>query len=55
MDLQASCQKNEGELAAIITVDGAWIDTSKRKLISPPENIAKMFLDIHKAEEFEWI
>ena len=48
-------RKNEGELAAVITVDGAWIDTSKRKLTAPPENIATMFLDIHKAEEFEWL
>lgn len=46
--------KNEGELCAVLTVDGAWIDTSKRKLTSPPAHIAAMFLDIHKADEFEW-
>lgn len=30
-------------LAAVINVDGAWIDTKKRKLASPPQAIIDIF------------
>ncbi len=35
--------KNETVLAAIITVDGAWLDTIKRKLTIPPTNFKVVF------------
>ena len=35
-------------LAAEIEVDGAWIDTVKRKLASPPEAIASLFQKINQ-------
>ena len=47
--------KNEDKLSAIITVDGAWIDTEKRKLATPPELFRQGFELIPKTENFEWI
>lgn len=42
------------ELCAIINVDGAFIDTIKRKLTAPPQ-IAKEMVDaMPKTEDFEW-
>ena len=35
--------KNDTVLAAIITVDGAWLDTVKRKLTIPPEHFLQIF------------
>lgn len=44
--------KNGDTLAAIVTVDGAWMDTIKRKLVAPPEIFQKVFDMIPKAESF---
>ena len=46
--------KNGEILSAILTVDGAWMDTSKRKLASPPEQIIQVFENLPKPAEFEW-
>lgn len=41
---------------AIITVDGAWIDTIKRKLIDPvPTIITDVMNAFDKADDFEWV
>jgi acyl-CoA thioester hydrolase len=42
--------KNGDTLAAIITVDGAWMDTIKRKIAAPPEEFKKAFESLPKAE-----
>jgi acyl-CoA thioester hydrolase len=47
--------KNEDTLAAIITMDGAWIDIGKRKLTVPPTEAQKAFNSMPKSELFEWI
>ena len=44
--------KNGDTLAAVVTVDGAWMDTVKRKLAIPPESFQKVFAVIPKAEHF---
>ena len=44
--------KNNDTLAAIVTVDGAWIDTEKRKLAIPPERFQKAFAEMPKAENY---
>lgn len=45
--------RQDGVKAAIINVDGAWIDLEKRKLGSLPENLAKAFLSrIPKSTDF---
>ncbi|PWU04242.1 MAG: thioesterase [Bacteroidetes bacterium] len=46
---------NGDTLAAIITIDGAWMDTHKRKLAVPPDSFGTSFDLIPKSEDFEWI
>lgn len=48
--------KKEGNiLAAVITVEGAWIDTQIRKLTKPPELFRKAFEQLPRTEKFEYI
>lgn len=44
---------NEGELAALITVDGAWMDTKLRKVAPPPPIFATAFEAIPKTGAFK--
>lgn len=46
--------KGDGQLAAQLTVDGAWINMVLRKLATPPEKVAEVFDKMPKAEGFEW-
>ena len=47
--------KNEDTLSAIINIDGAWIDTSVRKLALPPESFKEAFGKLPRSEDFEWV
>ena len=48
--------KNGDTLSAILTVDGAWLDTQKRKLAVPvPAVVGEVFGQMPKAKDFEWI
>ena len=47
--------KNGDTLAAIINLDGAWMDTVKRKLTIPPGSVRKLFENAPRAEGFEVI
>ena len=47
--------KNREILAAVITVDGAWINTALRKLATPPGRLVELFLEMPKSEDFEWV
>lgn len=38
--------------AAIVTVEGAWMDVVIRKLASLPEEYARVYKDLPKAEDF---
>jgi acyl-CoA thioester hydrolase len=53
--IQHQLIKNEEILSAVLTVDGAWIDSIKRKLTTPPEEVFKTFESMPKAENFTWI
>jgi acyl-CoA thioester hydrolase len=44
--------KNGDLLAAVVTVDGAWMDTKQRKLTAPPESFQKIFTTMPQAENF---
>ncbi len=44
-----------GEHAATLLLDGAWIDTRLRKLTVPPDIARASFEHMPKAENFEWI
>ena len=46
--------KNSDVLAAIITVDGAWINTAIRKLATPPARLIELFQEMPRSEDFEW-
>ena len=43
------------ELAATLVMDGAWIDTLKRKLTVPPQLAYETFESMPRTENFEWI
>ena len=47
--------KNGDILAAIINLDGAWMDTGKRKLAAPPESLQHLFENAPKADDFFWM
>ncbi|MBE7173769.1 MAG: thioesterase family protein [Williamsia sp.] len=47
--------KNRDVVAAIITLDGAWLDTRKRKLTIPPAEVHETFGNMPRDKEFEWI
>jgi acyl-CoA thioester hydrolase len=53
--IQHTLTKNDSTKCAIITVDGAWLDTRKRSLTTPPELIYQVFDSMPKAELFEWL
>jgi acyl-CoA thioester hydrolase len=45
--------KKDGTVAAILNLDGAWIDIQKRKLTSPGEFIQKIFRAFPKSADFQ--
>ena len=47
--------RKDGVLAAEIRVYGAWIDTEKRKLTTPPKVLADIFKDLERTEDFQEI
>jgi acyl-CoA thioester hydrolase len=44
--------KGEGNIAAVLTLEGAWIDTARRKLTAPPSAGINAFSAIPKAAGF---
>ena len=46
--------KNGDEIAALVTVDGAWMDVVQRKLTIPPATVKHVFDKMPKAEQFIW-
>jgi acyl-CoA thioester hydrolase len=53
--IQHQVVKNDDTIAAIITVDGAWMDIVKRKLASPPGQVLETFSQMPVAQDFQWI
>lgn len=47
--------KADGTLAAILNLDGAWIDLNKRKLAIPNEFVKNIFQAFPKAQDFQLI
>lgn len=47
--------KNGNTLSAIITIDGAWINTALRKLAVPPESFKQAFEQMPRTENFEYL
>ena len=44
--------KNKDTLAAVVTVDGAWMDVVKRKLVAPPDLFQTIFKQFPRSENF---
>ncbi len=47
--------KEDGTLAAILNIDGAWMDLVKRKLAVPNELVQNIFSAFPKSEDYELI
>jgi len=47
--------KNGNILAATMNIDGAWMDTQKRKLAAPPAIVAGIFEAMPRTENFQFI
>jgi len=52
--IQHRILKNNEEVAAILTVEGAWIDVLKRKLTAPPDTVKHVFDKMPRSEQFMW-
>ena len=48
-------RKNGDTVSAIVTVDGAWINTIQRKLTLPPPIVVKVFSHMPVDENFQWL
>jgi len=47
--------KENGQKAAEIIVDGAWLDLDKRKLGTPPDQMQKVIHRFPRTDNFEWM
>jgi acyl-CoA thioester hydrolase len=47
--------KNGDTVSAIVTVDGAWINTIQRKLTLPPPIAENVFSEMPLDENFQWM
>ena len=53
--IQHTVKKTGDIISAIITVDGAWLDTAKRKLATPPMEVNEAFALMPTGENFQWM
>ena len=53
--IQHTVRKNGDTISAIITVDGAWLDTGKRKLATPPIDVNETLSQMPTSENFQWM
>lgn len=47
--------KEDGTIAAIINMDGAWLDLVKRKLAAPPDFVVEIFKSFERSRDFAFI
>lgn len=52
--MQHNIWKNGDTLAAVIKVDGAWMDTKLRKLTAPPSIVYEVFNKLPKSPDFQF-
>lgn len=53
--IQHRILKGNDIVSAVLTVDGAWMNTQLRKLSTPPEAVHSVFNEMPRSEVFEWI
>lgn len=47
--------KNDDILCAVITIDGAWLNVTDRKLFIPPVKAIRVFQQMPLNENFNWL
>lgn len=47
--------KEDGTIATVLNIEGAWMDLVKRKLAAPNEFVRSIFERYPRAEDFEWM
>lgn len=52
--IQHTIMKNPETVSAILTVDGAWLDTAIRKLAAPPDEVMHVFSKMPLGKDFKW-
>ena len=52
--MQHQIFKGDEIVAAVITLDGAWIDVVQRKLTAPPREVCETFEHMPHSLAFEW-
>ena len=50
--LRNEIRRDDGELAARVTSQGGWLDLDKRRLVVPPEGLARAVLALERTEDF---
>jgi acyl-CoA thioester hydrolase len=53
--IQHTVYKNGDTVSAILTCDGAWIETHLRKLTVPPAEAGVVFEEMPKHADFQWL
>mgnify|MGYP000844730064 FL=1 len=48
-------RSSDNAVCAIMNIDGAWIDTQKRKLTVPPPFVIELMEKAARSEDFEWV
>jgi acyl-CoA thioester hydrolase len=48
-------KKNGDTLCAMVTVDGAWLNTIERKLLIPPPEVFTVFRQMPTDENYQWL
>ncbi|MGA1583602.1 MAG: acyl-CoA thioesterase [Saprospiraceae bacterium] len=46
--------KENGKVAAQVTVDWVWIDLESRKVVAPPQDVQEKCAAFPRSEDFEW-
>ncbi len=47
--------RNNDEVCAILEMDGAWLDLKQRRTVDPPQELAEIFNDLPKTEDYEML
>lgn len=53
--IRHNIRKNKDVLSAVLTVDGAWLNTAERKLSIPPQQVYDVFNHMPKDKAFVWL
>ncbi|MFN8292054.1 MAG: acyl-CoA thioesterase [Chitinophagaceae bacterium] len=47
-------KRKDGTVCAVVSIDGAWLNTAERKLFVPPAEVTSVFDKIEHGEQFAW-